>query len=163
MARVVSRLSIVDSMRYVYTAAITNSLYLLTGSSRTPVLKLRSRLSTGAVLTRSSLIIYKGKLASSNSYLIDILHDYSTSSYVPYGTVFPNHILTIMQYAQQNIYLILEFCSGGDLANYIKKRGRVDTLQYIPSPGAPPQYYPHPKSGGLDITVVRSFLRQLGR
>ncbi|KAK7683630.1 hypothetical protein QCA50_013468 [Cerrena zonata] len=75
------------------------------------------------------------------------------------------HITRLLDliYAQQNIYLILEFCSGGDLANYIKKRGRVDTLEYVPSLGAAPQYYPHPRTGGLDITVVRSFLRQLAR
>jgi serine/threonine-protein kinase ULK/ATG1 len=61
------------------------------------------------------------------------------------------------------VYLIMEFCAGGDLTNYIKKRGRVDGLQYIPSPGAAPKYYPHPSTGGLDEVVVRSFLRQLGK
>ncbi|KAI0772765.1 Pkinase-domain-containing protein [Trametes elegans] len=65
--------------------------------------------------------------------------------------------------AERNIYLIMEFCAGGDLANYIKKRGRVEGLEYIPSPGAAPTYYPHPKSGGLSEIVVRSFLRQLAR
>ncbi|PIL28991.1 transporter [Ganoderma sinense ZZ0214-1] len=65
--------------------------------------------------------------------------------------------------AERNIYLIMEFCAGGDLANYIKKRGRVEGLEYISSPGAAPTYYPHPKSGGLDEIVVRSFLRQLAR
>lgn len=57
----------------------------------------------------------------------------------------------------------MEYCAGGDLTNYIKKRGRVEGLEYIPSPGAAPQYYPHPRSGGLDEIVVRSFLRQLAR
>jgi serine/threonine-protein kinase ULK2 len=56
----------------------------------------------------------------------------------------------------------MEFCSGGDLTNYIKKRGKVEGLEYSPSPGAPLQYYQHPKAGGLDEIVVRSFLRQLG-
>lgn len=65
--------------------------------------------------------------------------------------------------AERNVYLIMEFCAGGDLTNYIKKRGRVDGLQYIPSPGLAPQYYPHPSAGGLDEIVVRSFLRQLAR
>ncbi|OSD00427.1 kinase-like protein [Trametes coccinea BRFM310] len=65
--------------------------------------------------------------------------------------------------AERNIYLIMEYCAGGDLANYIKKRGRVEGLEYIPTPGAAPTYYPHPKSGGLSEIVVRSFLRQLAR
>ncbi|KAJ6464045.1 kinase-like protein [Mycena sanguinolenta] len=63
----------------------------------------------------------------------------------------------------RNIYLIMEYCSGGDLTNYIKKRGRVETLQYAPSEGAALQFYPHPRTGGLDEIVVRSFLRQLAR
>ncbi|KAI0062486.1 kinase-like protein [Artomyces pyxidatus] len=65
--------------------------------------------------------------------------------------------------AERNIFLIMEYCSGGDLAKYIKKRGRVENLEYIPEPGAAPQYYPHPRSGGLAEIVVRSFLRQLAR
>ncbi|TFK32395.1 other/ULK/ULK protein kinase [Crucibulum laeve] len=65
--------------------------------------------------------------------------------------------------AERHIYLIMEFCAGGDLTNYIKKRGRVEGLEYAPSPGAALQYYPHPRSGGLDEIVVRSFLRQLAR
>ena len=56
----------------------------------------------------------------------------------------------------------MEYCAGGDLTNYIKKRGRVESLEYAPAPGAALQYYPHPRSGGLDEVVVRSFLRQLG-
>ncbi|KAH7926929.1 Pkinase-domain-containing protein [Leucogyrophana mollusca] len=65
--------------------------------------------------------------------------------------------------AERNIYLIMEYCAGGDLTNYIKKRGRVEGLEYSPSPGAALQYYPHSRSGGLDEIVVRSFLRQLAR
>jgi len=60
------------------------------------------------------------------------------------------------------IFLIMEDCTGGDLAGYLKRRGRVEGLQYIPGPAQAPIYYPHPRSGGLDIVVVRSFLRQLG-
>jgi hypothetical protein len=56
----------------------------------------------------------------------------------------------------------MEYCSGGDLTNYIKKRGRVEGLEYVPVPGAAPQYYSHPRTGGLAEIVVRSFLRQLG-
>ncbi|KAG6887596.1 hypothetical protein C0995_014130 [Termitomyces sp. Mi166 len=65
--------------------------------------------------------------------------------------------------AERHIYLIMEYCDGGDLTNYIKKRGRVEGLEYAPSPGAALQYYPHPRTGGLDEIVVRSFLRQLAR
>lgn len=65
--------------------------------------------------------------------------------------------------AERNIYLIMEYCAGGDLTNYIKKRGRVEGLEYAPFSGAALQYYPHPKSGGLNIVVVRGFLRQLAR
>lgn len=56
----------------------------------------------------------------------------------------------------------MEFCAGGDLTNYIKKRGRVEGLQYVPEDGGALQYYQHPRTGGLDEIVVRSFLRQLG-
>ncbi|KAF9456734.1 other/ULK/ULK protein kinase [Collybia nuda] len=65
--------------------------------------------------------------------------------------------------AERYIYLIMEYCAGGDLTNYIKKRGRVEGLEYAPSAGAALQYYPHPRTGGLDEIVVRSFLRQLAR
>ena len=68
----------------------------------------------------------------------------------------------VSQRAERNIYLIMEYCSGGDLTNYIKKRGRVENLQYAPFEGAALQYYPHPRTGGLDEIIVRSFLRQLG-
>ncbi|KAF8801247.1 Pkinase-domain-containing protein [Phlegmacium glaucopus] len=65
--------------------------------------------------------------------------------------------------AEKHIYLIMEYCAGGDLTNYIKKRGRVEGLEYVPSVGAALQYYPHPRTGGLDEIAVRSFLRQLAR
>jgi serine/threonine-protein kinase ULK/ATG1 len=77
--------------------------------------------------------------------------------------VFAGSLTHCHQRAERNIYLIMEYCAGGDLTHYIKKRGRVEGLQYAPSPGAALQYYPHPRSGGLDEIVVRSFLRQLGK
>ncbi|KAK0438616.1 kinase-like domain-containing protein [Armillaria borealis] len=59
--------------------------------------------------------------------------------------------LTDIVHSEHYIYLIMEYYSGGDLTGYIKKRGRVETLEYIPSPGAAPQYYPHPRTGSLDL------------
>ncbi|KAI0342521.1 Pkinase-domain-containing protein [Trametopsis cervina] len=75
------------------------------------------------------------------------------------------HITRLLDlvYGERNIYLIIEFCAGGDLSAYIKKRGRVEGLEYVPSPGAALTYYPHPQTGGLNEIVVRSFLRQLAR
>ncbi|KAJ7507053.1 kinase-like domain-containing protein [Mycena galericulata] len=73
------------------------------------------------------------------------------------------HVTTLIDFVptDRNIYFITEYCAGGDLATYIKKRGRVESLAYVPSAGAAsaPQYYPHPPTGGLDELVVRSFLR----
>jgi len=66
-----------------------------------------------------------------------------------------------------HIYLIMAFCSGGDLSIYIKKRGRLPTLDY---PRLLPdgtrdvgvkEFWPHPEEGGLDAAVTRCFLGQL--
>ncbi|KAL0945932.1 hypothetical protein HGRIS_012213 [Hohenbuehelia grisea] len=75
------------------------------------------------------------------------------------------HITRLLDivWADRHIYLIIEYCAGGDLTRYIQKRGRIEGLEYVPSPGAAPQYYAHPRVGGLDEIVVRSFLRQLAR
>uniref|UniRef100_D8QJL2 non-specific serine/threonine protein kinase n=1 Tax=Schizophyllum commune (strain H4-8 / FGSC 9210) TaxID=578458 RepID=D8QJL2_SCHCM len=100
-----------------------------------------------------------GKLLDNLQLEIDILKSLSH-----------RHITRLLDIirAPKNIYLIMEYCAGGDLTNYIKKRGRVDGLEYtpLPTPANPhpqPQYYPHPPSGGLAELVVRSFLRQLAR
>jgi serine/threonine-protein kinase ULK/ATG1 len=53
----------------------------------------------------------------------------------------------------------MEYCSGRDFTNYMKKRGRVENLEYIPEPGAAPQYYPHLMTGGLAEIILRIFLR----
>jgi serine/threonine-protein kinase ULK/ATG1 len=59
----------------------------------------------------------------------------------------------------------MAFCSGGDLSIYIKKRGKLTTLEY---PKITPEgvvggmeFWPHPKEGGLDAVVTRCFLGQL--
>ncbi|GHJ86785.1 hypothetical protein NliqN6_3187 [Naganishia liquefaciens] len=64
------------------------------------------------------------------------------------------------------IYLIMDFCSGGDLSIYIRKRGRLASLEYpLPDPTGQTQgqmvFWPHPQEGGLDDFVVRNFLGQL--
>ena len=110
----------------------------------------------------SPLVSYERNSASSSSCRMNTSCNYLASQYALYEAISPSPVLTTLQHNQRNVYIILESCPGGDLANYIEKRGRVDTLQYIPSPGACPQYYPHPESGGLDSIVVRSLTRQLG-
>ncbi|EPQ50535.1 hypothetical protein GLOTRDRAFT_133902 [Gloeophyllum trabeum ATCC 11539] len=75
----------------------------------------------------------------------------------------PRHITKLIDIinAEHNIFLIMEYCAGDDLKNYMRKRGRVEGLECIRGPGMPPQYYPYPRTCGLDGIVVRSFLRQL--
>ncbi|GAA5987795.1 hypothetical protein JCM10908_007219 [Rhodotorula pacifica] len=70
-----------------------------------------------------------------------------------------------------HIYLIMDFCSAGDLSIYIRKRGDLPSLtasnQGLPAEermvtsAAEKVLYPHPKEGGLNETIVRCFLGQL--
>ena len=73
---------------------------------------------------------------------------------------------------EHHIYLVMGYCSGGDLSGYIKTRGQVEALddsqqldsrgRQLGPPSAPPApLYPHPKEGGLNEVIVRSFLGQL--
>ncbi|EJU01441.1 Pkinase-domain-containing protein [Dacryopinax primogenitus] len=66
-----------------------------------------------------------------------------------------------LQEKEWNIFLIMEFCSGGDLHEYKRKRGKIKGLEYMPDFGMMPVYYPHPPKGGLATFAVRSFLVQL--
>lgn len=52
----------------------------------------------------------------------------------------------------------MEFCSMGDLSNYIKRRGDVSSIATTDS-SAPPL---KPTTNGLNEYVVRHFLLQLG-
>lgn len=66
----------------------------------------------------------------------------------------------------------MDFCSAGDLSLYIRKRGDLPSLTasnqgLLPdsrhaSLAAEKVLYPHPKEGGLNETIVRCFLGQLG-
>lgn len=65
----------------------------------------------------------------------------------------------------------MAFCSAGDLSLYIRKRGDLAALSasnqgLLPDVGrreeVKPVMYPHPKEGGLNETIVRCFLGQLG-
>lgn len=67
------------------------------------------------------------------------------------------------QKQEDRIYLIMDYCSGGDLSYYIKNRGRLPSLDFVPPQGGKPVFWPHPEEGGLDEVVVRSFLAQLGQ
>lgn len=68
-----------------------------------------------------------------------------------------------------HIYLVMEYCSGNDLSIYLRQRGRIETLDFVPriyesnmvaSRGGK-VFWPHPPSGGLDERVTRCFLGQL--
>ncbi|KAG0139648.1 hypothetical protein CROQUDRAFT_137060 [Cronartium quercuum f. sp. fusiforme G11] len=75
------------------------------------------------------------------------------------------------------IFLVMQYCSEGDLAVYIKSKSRTITQDHhhqttrpldIDSPAtttspstSTSQRFPHPKDGGLNEWVVRSFLGQL--
>lgn len=67
----------------------------------------------------------------------------------------------------------MAFCSAGDLSLYIRKRGDLVALtasnQGLLQDGGKGKeldlrrvMYPHPKEGGLNETIVRCFLGQLG-
>ncbi|KWU43996.1 kinase-like protein, partial [Rhodotorula sp. JG-1b] len=70
-----------------------------------------------------------------------------------------------------HIYLVMDFCSAGDLSIYIRKRGDLPSLtasnqglpaeEGIVTSGTEKVLYPHPKEGGLNETIVRCFLGQL--
>ena len=81
---------------------------------------------------------------------------------------------TFPQKTDSHIYLIMAFCSAGDLSVYIKARGDVQALTasnqgLLPASatgidvGIRKVLYPHPKEGGLNEMIVRCFLGQLGK
>jgi len=58
--------------------------------------------------------------------------------------------LLTLQETETHIHLVMEYCSQGDLSQYIKRKG-----------DGPPSL-PSPPGGGLNEVVVRHFLKQLG-
>ncbi|GAA5936528.1 serine/threonine protein kinase ATG1 [Sporobolomyces koalae] len=71
-----------------------------------------------------------------------------------------------------HIYLVMDLCTAGDLALYIRKRGDLPSLEasnqgLLPESSSSRELdpkrvlYPHPKEGGLNETIVRCFLDQL--
>ncbi|KAI3623500.1 ATG1 [Malassezia furfur] len=68
-------------------------------------------------------------------------------------------------YTDDYIHMVMEYCPGGDLSQYIRKRGDIapwngDALSN-PLAAAQRAKYPHPEDGGLNDAMVRSFLAQL--
>lgn len=87
---------------------------------------------------------------------------------------FSAHAESTCQKTDTHIYLIMAFCSAGDLSLYIRKRGDLVALtasnQGLLQDGGKATeldlrrvMYPHPKEGGLNETIVRCFLGQLGQ
>ncbi|CAG8453710.1 822_t:CDS:10 [Funneliformis mosseae] len=68
-----------------------------------------------------------------------------------------DHIVQLVdcKKTDSHIYLIMEFCSMGDLSHYIKRRGNLNSINAV-DPGA------KPTMSGLNEYVVRHFLKQLG-
>ncbi|KAI3614678.1 hypothetical protein CBS9595_003949 [Malassezia furfur] len=68
-------------------------------------------------------------------------------------------------YTDDYIHMVMEYCPGGDLSQYIRKRGDIapwngDALSN-PLAAAQRAKFPHPEDGGLNDAMVRSFLAQL--
>ncbi|WFD31889.1 non-specific serine/threonine protein kinase [Malassezia sp. CBS 17886] len=66
-------------------------------------------------------------------------------------------------YSEEHIHLIMEYCPGGDLSQYIRRRGDVAPWAGEGNPLGETQrrLFPHPPDGGLHDDMVRSFLAQL--
>ena len=76
----------------------------------------------------------------------------------------------MQQKTETHIYVVMAYCAAGDLAQYMQdvrtriKPGALPQDQVQRRSGPPPtdeSLYPHPREGGLNETVVRSFLGQL--
>lgn len=68
-------------------------------------------------------------------------------------------------YTDEHIHLMMEYCPGGDLSQYIRMHGNVAPWDgdagANPLAAAQRSKFPHPEYGGLNEQMVRSFLAQL--
>lgn len=63
---------------------------------------------------------------------------------------------------ESHIYLIMDFSAGGDLSQYIRRKGAMaEGIDVSASFLSATRKLPHPSDGGLNETIVRSFLEQL--
>lgn len=67
------------------------------------------------------------------------------------------------QKTDTHIYIVMAFCSSGDLSQYIRRRGLSASIaRNFPSTAAPlNERFPNPREGGLNEVIVRCFLGQL--
>ncbi|CAH7689428.1 ULK/ULK protein kinase [Phakopsora pachyrhizi] len=61
----------------------------------------------------------------------------------------------------QYIFLIMQYCEDGDLSVYIKTRSKQPSSQSLDQGRSGVDRFPHPRDGGLNEWIVRSFLGQL--
>jgi hypothetical protein len=69
-----------------------------------------------------------------------------------------------LQKTETHYYIVMAFCSSGDLSQYIKRRGLSASMARN-SPASAPNHnerFPNPREGGLNEVIVRCFLGQLG-
>ncbi|WFC97114.1 non-specific serine/threonine protein kinase [Malassezia brasiliensis] len=68
-------------------------------------------------------------------------------------------------YTDDYIHMVMEYCPGGDLSQYIRNRGDIAPWngdeRSNPLAAAQRAKFPHPEDGGLNDAMVRSFLAQL--
>ena len=74
-----------------------------------------------------------------------------------------DHIVQLIdcQQTKEYIHLIMDYCALGDLSQFIKRRNQFGHY-YGPELGKVLELYPPGNGGGLNESLVKHFLRQLG-
>ncbi|ODO11320.1 serine/threonine-protein kinase ATG1 [Cryptococcus amylolentus CBS 6273] len=134
------------------------------GSFATVFKGYRSKTKTPIAIKAVSRQKLSGKLLDSLESEINILKVIHHRNIVALTDCFKN---------DTHIYLVMELCTGSDLSFYIRHRGKLPTLDFVPKPGSGMEllprneegkvYWPHPESGGLDERATRCFLGQLAQ